>query len=198
GIRIEAHPALRLVSAAGEPAAVALEGQVPGRTRGDAGDQGAGIQGGAGGLYRDGCRAPRRAGKIEPAVPPPTGVVGYAHTDDALGRGGQRRCEHGAVEHITALGDHRGGCGDHDPRPVRGVVGAVDVVRFLGVQRGDSGSELPETIGELHYLTAPAVMPRVRVRWKMRKKMSVGMMPSSADALVVVTSMSRSPWSTLI
>ncbi len=28
--------------------------------------------------------------------------------------------------------------------------------------------------------------------------MSVGMMPSRADALVVVTSMRRSPWSTLI
>jgi hypothetical protein len=32
----------------------------------------------------------------------------------------------------------------------------------------------------------------------MRKKMRVGMTPSSADALVVVTSMRRSPWSTLI
>src|SRR5690606_1138207 len=85
-----------------------------------------------------------------------------------------------------------------DPRPVRRVVGALDVVRLLGVQGADPGAKLPEPVGELHYLIAPAVMPRVSVRWKMRKKMSVGMIPSSADALVVVTSMSRSPCSTLI
>src|SRR4051812_31368885 len=50
---------------------------------------------------------------------------------------------------------------------------------------------------ETDYLTAPAVMPRVSVRWKIRKKTSVGITPSSADALVVVTSISRSPCSTL-
>src|SRR5690606_5383961 len=173
-------------------------GQVPGRTGADAGDQRTGIQAAAGLVDGDGCHAGTRTRQIEPAEPPPAGVVGDGDPDDAFGRGGEGGGEHGGVQHADALAGDRGRCGDHDARPVRGAVGAGDVVRLLGVQRGDSGSELPETIGELHYLTAPAVMPRVRVRWKMRKKMSVGMMPSRADALVVVTSMSRSPCSTLI
>src|SRR5690606_18357780 len=54
GIRGEAHPALRLVAAAGDPAAVALEGQVPGRTGADAGDQRTGIQAAAGLVDGDG------------------------------------------------------------------------------------------------------------------------------------------------
>ena len=74
-----------------------------------------------------------------------------------------------------------------------------EVARLLRVERLDAGACVPEPIGELHdYLTAPAVMPRVRVRWKMRKNTRVGMRPSSADALVVVTSISRSPCSTVI
>src|SRR5690606_21225315 len=105
---------------------------------------------------------------------------------------------HGTVQHIAALGDDGRGGGDDQTRAVRRRVGLLDVVGLLCVEGGDARTQLPETIGELHYLTAPAVMPRVRVRWKMRKKMSVGMMPRSADALVVVTSMSRSPCSTLM
>lgn len=39
------------------------------------------------------------------------------------------------------------------------------------------------------YLTAPAVTPRVRVRWKMRKKTTMGMTPRSAAALRAVGSL---------
>src|SRR5690606_8868249 len=48
GIRRETHPALRLMTAAGDPASVDLERQVPGRTRADAGEQATGIQRSAG------------------------------------------------------------------------------------------------------------------------------------------------------
>src|SRR5690625_5795452 len=48
------------------------------------------------------------------------------------------------------------------------------------------------------YLTAPAVIPRVRVLWKIRKKIKVGISPRRADALVVVTSIRRSPCRTVI
>src|SRR5690606_17928190 len=112
--------------------------------------------------------------------------------------GGEGGGEYGPVEGVAALRDDHRGCGDDDAGSVRRLVGRGDVVRLLRVERRDSGTQLPEPVGELHYLTAPAVMPRVRVRWKMRKKMSVGMMPSRAEALVVVTSISRSPCSTLI
>ncbi len=123
-------------------------------------------------------------GQREAAVPTSTGVMRDAYADDALRGGGEGGGEHGAVEGVAAFRDDHRGCGDDDAGSVRRLVGLGDVVRLLRIERGDPGTQLPEPVGELHYLTAPAVMPRVRVRWKMRKKMSVGMMPSSAEALV--------------
>src|SRR6187551_528624 len=68
------------------------------------------------------------------------------------------------------------------------------------MQDGHAVTLAPVAVGELHgavlYLIAPAVMPRVRVRWKIRKKSIAGRMPISADALVVVASIRRSPCST--
>src|SRR5271166_5994237 len=40
----------------------------------------------------------------------------------------------------------------------------------------------------VHYLTAPTAMPRVSVRWKIRKNRTVGASPSSEAAAVVVGS----------
>src|SRR5699024_5845236 len=46
-----------------------------------------------------------------------------------------------------------------------------------------------------HHFTAPAVTPRVSVRWKIRKKRNVGSSDSSAPAFNVGTSSIRSPCS---
>ena len=45
-------------------------------------------------------------------------------------------------------------------------------------------------------MIAPTVMPRVSVRWKIRKKATAGRMPSSAEALDMVASIIFSPCST--
>src|SRR5450631_1943394 len=125
------------------------------------------------------------------------------HPDDIRQRRGEGDRERGTVQGVATTLDDLGRC-RHRDRPLT----RDDVVSLLGEQRRHPGARLPESVRELHspafrcrdrcYLTAPAVMPRVSVRWKMRKKMSVGSRPSSADALVVVTSINRSPWRTLI
>ncbi len=197
-IRGEPDVPLGLVAAARHATPVDLEGQIPRRAWCDPCHQRAGIQDSAGLGHRNGCGACPCARKREALVSATARVVRDAHPDDSLGGGGERGRQRGPVQDVAASADDRRGRRDDDAGSVRGVVGRVDVIRLLGVEGRDAGAELPETIGELHYLTAPAVMPRVSVRWKMRKKMSVGMMPRSAEALVVVTSIRRSPCSTLI
>src|SRR5690606_28294275 len=120
-------------------------------------------------------------------------VVHDPHADDAVVRRVQRDGEDGPVERVAAPFDDLG----RDRRDDR-VALDPEVADLAPVEGLDAGADLPEPVGELHYLPAPAVMPRESVRWQMRKKLSVGSSPSRAEALVVVTSMRRSPCRTLI
>src|SRR5450759_229812 len=204
GVRRDLQVANGLVPARGKGATTCGERQAPRRT----------LRDGRGELAaRDRARCIRHrhlavtglsTNQIEAQLRRRTLEVLDLHANHIGQRRAQRDREHWPVQGVATNAYDLRGC-RHRER----MLPRDDVVRLLRIERRHSGSHLPESVGELHkgafrrgrvrrYLTAPAVIPRVSVRWKMRKKTRVGRRPRSAEALVVVTSISRSPCRTLM
>lgn len=100
------------------------------------------------------------------------------------------------ARHSTALGfaDRCDGVGLPEAILIRREIHWVGPVVGMGVPRIRRRGSACRTRGgcgvaRVGYLTAPAVMPRVRERWKMRKKMTMGTMPRRAAALMAVGSL---------
>jgi len=63
----------------------------------------------------------------------------------------------------------------------------LGIVAYVGTPLSENACDTTDKSGGWPvYLMPPAVIPRVRVRWKIRKKIMHGSMPSNPDALCAV------------